>query len=430
MEINLKHNKSTEVLLTINVEPAEIAEVRSEVLKDFASKIKVQGFRKGHVPPAVVEKNIDKAELESEVLNRTITSAYQKAVSEKDLQVLDRPKIDITEFDLTKGLNFKATVEVMPEIKLYDYKKIKKSLKVEPVTDEEVQEVIDNLLTRSASYAEVKRKSENGDRVWIDFEGFDTKGVAFKGGKGDNYPLALGSNTFIPGFEEGLVGFKKGDETELSLTFPKSYQEKTLAGQKVKFKVSIKKVEETTKPKLDAEFLKQFGDNIKTEQDLKKDIKEQMAVEKNNQANKKLQDEIISEIIAKTKFEAPEVLVKDQEEMIIYDSEQNLQYRGVTLEESLKQEGVTKEQWLKDYVRPEAEKRVRIGIVISEVAKKEKVSVSDAEVDKRLSLMRQQYINNAEAQKQLGEPRVRQDVISRMITEKAVDRLVEICGKS
>ena len=429
MEINLKHNKSTEVILTINVDPDEIADVRSEVLKDLATKIKVQGFRKGHIPPAVVEKNVNKAELESEVLNKTITNAYQKAVTEKKLQVLDRPKIDITEFDLAKGLKFSATVPVMPEIKLYDYKKIKKSLKVEPVTDEEVQEVIDNLLTRSASYAEVKRKSENGDRVWIDFEGFDAKGVAFKGGKGDNYPLALGSNTFIPGFEEGLVGFKAGDKTELSLTFPKAYQEKSLAGKKVKFKVSVKKVEEVKKPEVDAEFLKQFGEDVKTLADLKKDIKEQLGMEKASQANKKLQDEIVAELVEKTEFDAPEVLIKDQVDMIVYDSEQNLKYRGTTLEQSLEQEGITKDQWMKDYVQKEAEKRVRIGIVISEVARIEDIKLSAEELESRLNLLRQQYASNKQALEQLNDPQVQKDVASRLVTEKAVESLMAICTK-
>ena len=399
MEINLKHNKSTEVILNISVDPEEAAEVRSEVLKDFAGKIKVQGFRKGHVPPAVVEKNVDKAELETEVLNRTITNAYQKAVTEKNLQVLDRPKIDITEFDLAKGLKFSATVPVMPEIKLYDYKKIKKSLKVDPVTDEEVQEVIDNLLTRSASYAEVKRRSENGDRVWIDFEGFDAK------------------------------GFKAGDETELSLTFPKAYQEKSLAGKKVKFKVSVKKVEEVKKPEVDAEFLKQFGEDVKTLADLKKDIKEQLGMEKASQANKKLQDEIVAELVEKTELDAPEVLIKDQVDMIVYDSEQNLKYRGTTLEQSLEQEGITKDQWMKDYVQKEAEKRVRIGIVISEVARIEDIKLSAEELESRLNLLRQQYASNKQALEQLNDPQVQKDVASRLVTEKAVESLMSICAK-
>lgn len=429
MEIQLKHNSTTELILTISVDPKEISEIRSQVIKDFGNKIKVQGFRKGHVPLSVLKKNIDKTELESEVLNRTITNAYQKSIIEKGIEVLDRPKIDIAEFDLKKGLKFSATVPAMPIIKLYDYKKIKKTLKVDKVTDEEIQEVIDNMLIRSATYTEVDRKSKNGDRIWIDFEGFDSKGIAFKGGKGENYPLSLGSNTFILGFEEGLVGFKKDDKTELSLTFPKTYHEKSLAGKKVKFKVNVKKVEETKKPNVDDEFLKQFGENIKTLADLKKDVKKQIILEKTNQANKNLQDEIIAELLENTKFDVPEVLIKDQVDMIIYDSEQNLKYRGTTLEQSLEQEGISKDEWMKNYVNKEAEKRVRIGIIVSEVAKAEKIKLSDKELQDRINLLKQQYSSNQQALEQLNTKEVQKDIASRLVTEKAIECLVELCSK-
>ena len=428
MEVSLKNNSTTESILTITVDPKEIEEIKKKVLRELASGLKVPGFRKGHVPAAVVEKNIDSTKLNQEVLNQAVTEAYQKAIQEKKLEVLDRPEINITSFD-DKGLSFTATIPIMPEIKLYDYTKIKKKAKSDKVTEKEIDEVIENLQTRASTYKEVDRKSKNGDRIWIDFEGFDNKDQPFKGGKGDNYPLALGSNTFIPGFEEGLVGFKKGNETELNLSFPKTYHEKSLAGKKVKFKVKVNKVEETEKPKLDKAFLKQFGDDIKTVDDLKKDIREQMQAEKDIRANKDLQDEIINELVEKSKFDVPEVLIKDQQQMLIYDSEQNLKYRGTTLEDSLKQEGLTKDEWIDRDVKPEAEKRVRIGIVISEVAKKEDIKVSEKEIDARLSLMREQYATNGEALKQLDDPRMRGEIASRVATEKAINRLVEISSK-
>jgi trigger factor len=429
MEITLKNNSTTNITLNLSLDAQEIKEIESEALKSLSKKLKIQGFRKGHVPESVARKNLDTELLNQEIVNSAVSKAYSRAVREKSLEVLDNPKIEIETFDAQKGLKFSATVDIMPEVKLYDYTKIKKTIKPEPVTDEEVQDVIDNLLLRSATYEKVDRKSENGDRVWIDFEGFDAKGVAFKGGKGDNYPLALGSNTFIPGFEEGLVGFKAGEETELSLTFPKAYQEKTLAGKKVKFKVKITKVEKTVKPKLDEEFFKQFSPEIKTLDDFKKDIASQMQIEKDAKLNKNLQDEIVEEILAQTKFDLPEVLVKDQQEMIIYDSEQNLKYRGSNLDESLEQEGVTKEEWIKRDVTPEAERRVRIGIIISEIAKKEEIKVSDSEIDARLNLMRQQYVGNHEALAQLDDPRMRGEIASRVATEKSIDRLVEVVTK-
>lgn len=426
MEISLKNNSTTNLTLSLSLDPDEIKAIETKAIKALGKNLKVQGFRKGHVPESVAKKNIGEDNLAQEVLNQAITDAYSQAIKEKKIEVLDQPKIEVESFDLKTGLKFKASVDVMPEIKLHDYTKIKKSIKPEPVTDEEIKDVIDNLLQRSASYKSVERKSENGDRIWIDFEGFDAKGKPFKGGKGDNYPLSLGSNTFIPGFEEGLLGSKAGDETELSLTFPKSYHEKSLAGKKVKFKVKVNKVEETVKPELNEEFFKQFSPDIKTIDDFKKDIASQMQIEKDIKLKKNLQDEIVEEIIAKTEFDLPEILVKDQQEMIIYDSEQNLKYRGVTLEESLEQEDTTKDEWIKNHVIPEAEKRVRIGIIISEVAKKEQIKVSDSDVNSRLSLMRQQYIGNQEALAQLDDPRMKRELISRIATEKAIDRLVSL----
>ncbi|HMS31911.1 MAG TPA: trigger factor [Candidatus Saccharibacteria bacterium] len=426
MEISLKNNSTTNLTLSLSLDPDEIKAIEAKAIKALGKNLKVQGFRKGHVPESVAKKNIGEDNLAQEVLNQAITDAYSQAIKEKKIEVLDQPKIEVESFDLKTGLKFKASVDVMPEIKLHDYTKIKKSIKPEPVTDEEIKDVIDNLLQRSASYKSVERKSENGDRIWIDFEGFDAKGKPFKGGKGDNYPLSLGSNTFIPGFEEGLLGSKAGDETELSLTFPKSYHEKSLAGKKVKFKVKVNKVEETVKPELNEEFFKQFSPDIKTIDDFKKDIASQMQIEKDIKLKKNLQDEIVEEIIAKTEFDLPEILVKDQQEMIIYDSEQNLKYRGVTLEESLEQEDTTKDEWIKNHVIPEAEKRVRIGIIISEVAKKEQIKVSDSDVNSRLSLMRQQYIGNQEALAQLDDPRMKRELISRIATEKAIDRLVSL----
>jgi trigger factor len=426
MEISLKNNSTTNLTLSLSLDPDEIKAIEAKAIKALGKNLKVQGFRKGHVPESVAKKNIGEDNLAQEVLNQAITDAYSQAIKEKKIEVLDQPKIEVESFDLKTGLKFKASVDVMPEIKLHDYTKIKKSIKPEPVTDEEIKDVIDNLLQRSASYKSVERKSENGDRIWIDFEGFDAKSKPFKGGKGDNYPLSLGSNTFIPGFEEGLLGSKAGDETELSLTFPKSYHEKSLAGKKVKFKVKVNKVEETVKPELNEEFFKQFSPDIKTIDDFKKDIASQMQIEKDIKLKKNLQDEIVEEIIAKTEFDLPEILVKDQQEMIIYDSEQNLKYRGVTLEESLEQEDTTKDEWIKNHVIPEAEKRVRIGIIISEVAKKEQIKVSDSDVNSRLSLMRQQYIGNQEALAQLDDPRMKRELISRIATEKAIDRLVSL----
>jgi trigger factor len=323
-------------------------------------------------------------------------------------------------------LVFTATLEILPPVKLADYSKVKKQVPKIAVSQKEIDEVLGNLLQRSAVKNEVKREAKEGDEVVVDFDGTDNEGKAVAGASGNDYPLVLGSKTFIPGFEEALVGLKQGDKKDLNLSFPKDYHAKHLAGTKITFKVQVKKVNEVKEPEADASFAKSVGP-FKSIDELKNDIKKQLQAQKERESLNRIKDELVEEIVKKSTFTLPESLVADQVELLKQDFIQNLVYRGITLNEYLKQEKYKDEKaWIEKEIKPQAERRVGVGIVLSQVADKEKIQVTQEELDATLQQYRQQYQQQAA---QFDAAELQREVSSRILTEKTVDKLVEISTK-
>jgi len=422
MQVTRKDISETKVALTIVVDEAELTKAKEAALKQLAKTVKAQGFRPGKAPLAVVEKQLDANRLEPEVLQEAVNSTYQNAITEHELRTLSNPEVEITSFVPYTALTYTATVEVLPKVKLGDYKKIKKTLNIVEATDAEVTEVIDNLRGRSSTKKAVERAARDGDEVVIDFEGTDEKGELVAGASGTDYGLVLGSKSFIPGFEEGLIGVKAGDVKDLKLSFPKDYHADNLAGTKINFKTTVKTVNEVVLPKADDEFAKSVGPFEKMTE-LKKDVKAQLEEQKVAEATNKLKDEIVEELVKKSTFALPEVLVSDQVAMLEHDFRQNLMYRGITPSEYFKQEKTTEEEWKKAELVPQAERRVSVGIVLAEVAQAEKLTVSDAELAERISVYKQQYGKQAD---QFDQPDMQREVASRLLTEKTVDHLYEL----
>lgn len=424
MKHTVKNTSATTAQLTVNVTADELLKIKAETLARLGKDMKVAGFRPGKAPADVVEKNVDQNLLQSQVLEDAVNRFYINAAIEADIQPIDRPQVEVSKFDPTKELEFTATVEVMPEVALGDYKKINKKLEVPKVTDKEVTEVIDRLRNNVAKKEEVKRAAQLQDEVTIDFSGTDAKGEAVAGATGKDYPLILGSKTFIPGFEEELVGLKPGDEKEFTVTFPKDYGHAPLANQKVTFRVTVTKIQEPKLPELDDAFAKEVGP-FETVADLKKDIKTELERQKEYDATNKLKNDILDELVGSSKMELPKSLVHDQEHAVKQDLVQNLAYRGVTLEQALKEQKLSEEEWIKKEVTPQAERRVRVGIVLSEVAKKEKISADEKEVQERLDEMKQQH-QNPEMRAQLDTREAYTDIASRIKTEKTINKLFEL----
>ncbi len=426
MQVTRKDISETKVKLSIALGLEELTHAKQHELQEQAKNIKVAGFRKGKAPLTVVEKQMDSNQLQMSVINHAINDFYGKAVEQEKLRTLNQPEVTIGKFVPYTELSFDAEVDVMPKIKLGDYTKIKKQTTKASVTVKEIDEVLQNLLTRSAVKKESDKAAKDGDEVIIDFEGTDKAGKAVAGASGKDYPLTLGSKSFIPGFEEGLVGVKKGDTKDLKLKFPKEYHAKHLAGTDITFSVTVKTVNAVALPKLDDAFAASVGPFKKLEE-LKKDVKAQLIEQKDSEALNALKDQIVEELVKKSSLILPEVLVTDQIAMLEQDFNQNLVYRGITQAEYLKQEGFKDaEAWKEKELKPQAERRVSVGMVLAEVAEKEQITVSKEEVSARIAVYKQQYQQQAD---QFDQPEMQREVASRLLTEKTVDRLVEIVTK-
>lgn len=424
MQVTRKEISNTKVSLNIIADEAELTKIKNHVLAHFQMKTKVAGFRIGKAPLHVIEKHVDQPALQSEFLDEAINALYQSAITKEKIKAFGSPNVSLKKFVPFTILEFDIEVEVLGKVNLVNYKKIKKTRAKVAVTSKDVLEVIDNLKKRYASKEAVKRLSKSGDEVVIDFNGVDSAKKPIKDADGKDYPLILGSDTFIPGFEDNIIGLKAGDKKTFSLKFPKDYGVKTLANKKVSFTVTVKVVNQLTEPKLDEQFIAKIGP-FKTIDDLKTDIKKQLEIEKQNQANRQLENELILEIVSKSELSLPESLVSEQIDYLKNEVRQNLIYKGQTWQEMLDSENLTDDDFEKQQLRPEAEKRVKTGLVLAEISVKEKLDVSPEELDERMQLLKKQYTDE-KMQAELAKPESRQEIASRLLTEKTVDLLVKM----
>lgn len=428
--MQVKKTSSSDGQVTFSVIPAEseLEALRTHVLGHFQNRVKVPGFRAGKVPAAVIEKHVDPNALQTEFLEEAVEQMYVKAINELQVRPLGQPKISIKKFVPFTLLEFEAEVAVLGEIRLADYKKFKKTLPKISITSKDIDEVITSLQIRLAEKKDVQRASKVGDQIWIDFEGVDDKGKPVSGADGKDYPLVLGSNTFIPGFEDNLVGVEAGTNKAFTLTFPKDYGLKALAGKKVTFAVQITKVQEVITPVADDELAAKAGP-FKTLQDLKEDIKHQLGHEREKQARQEFEGKLIKEISQKSKLVVPQLLIDNQIENMLREIQQNLIYRGQTFPEMLEGEGKTEEQYRSDVLTPQAEERVRASLVLSEIAEQEKLDVSSEELESRMQQLRAQY-QDPQMQAELAKPETRRDIASRILTEKTIQTLVGYATQS
>jgi trigger factor len=428
MRTSIKNISDTKVELTITLDAENLAIAAQVATKKLARDVKVPGFRKGKTPVAVAAKNIDPAVLQEQVLNDAISKAVAESFLKNKIQALDRPAVEVKKFVPGEMLEFTAEAEILPTIKLGNYKKL--NIKAEKITvsDNEVDETIDRMRQSFAEKKDSKQAAKNGDEATIDFVG-KKDGVAFDGGTGSDYGLVLGSGQFIPGFEEGVVGHDIGETFDLELTFPEDYGSAELKGAKVVFTTTIKAIKEVVLPEIDDELAAKAGP-FKTVTELKTDVKRELMVQKERESNEKLKDELVKQLVAASHVPVPEILVADQMKSIEQDFNNNLMYQGLTIDQYLENKGFkTKEEWLETEVKDVAVKRVQAGLALAELSKVEKIEATADELEAHVDLYRQQYSKNPEALKQFEQPEVRRDVANRLLTEKTVERLVELNKK-
>jgi trigger factor len=421
MQSQIKKLDDTQVQFMITAAEADLSPYKQAALNKLSSQVKLPGFRQGTAPLNLVEKNVDQQLLQTEFLDIALSNLYAKAANIEKVRPVTRPEVSLKKFVPFTELVFEVKAHIIGKIKLPDYKNIKLAKKQASVTADDVNKVVESLRTRLSEKTEVKRAAKDGDQAWIDFKGIDDKGEPVKGADGKDYPLLLGSNTFIPGFEENVIGLKAGDEKTFDITFPKDYHVKALASKKVTFTISVKKVEEVKKPKTDDEFAKKAGP-FKALKDLKTDIKKQLEVERQGELNRQYQNELIGKITDKTPLKVPQPMIEHQAEHSLEETRRNLTYRGQTYQEFLDAEGLTDEQYKETIIKPQAERQIKTSMILSEIAEAENLSVTPEELEIRIQILKGQY-QDEKMQAELDKPENRQDIASRMLTEKVLAKL-------
>jgi trigger factor len=426
MQVKKTQNTPTSVTLSFQATQAEMAPIKQAAVLRLGQSLKLTGFRPGKAPAAIIEKNLDPNQLQSEVIEEVINYYYAEAIRNNNLRPVAQPEVSVKKFVPFTELEVEIKVAVVGEIVIPDYKKIKLAKPTVTLTAADISEVLNSLQERAADKQLVERAAKNGDEVIIDFKGTNAQGEPVNGADGKDYPLILGSNNFIPGFEENLVGLKAGDQKTFVLKFPKDYSVKALASKDVTFATTVNKVLELVSPKLDDDFAQKVGP-FKTLKDLKDDIKKQLTIERQQASDRDYQNQLLEKITEKSKVAVPDVLIDEQLETAEREERQNLMYRGQTWEEHLKEEAVSEDEHRKRN-RPNAETRVKAGLVLSEISDQEKLAVTPEELEERILLLKSQY-QDAAMQTELDKPENRRDVAMRILSEKTIDKLVGYANK-
>ncbi len=420
MQVAREDKKPTLVLLKINGDTADLAPIKQHVLGHFARNLKVPGFRAGKAPAALVEKHADQKALMDEFLEHAINELYRRAIEQEGIRPVGSPEVQLKKFVPYTELEFETTLDRIGEVKLPNYKNIKVPKPTISVTAKDVDEILKSLQSRSAERKEVTRPAKNGDEVVVDFSGSDSDGQAIPGTDAQDSPIVLGDKAFIPGFENNLVGLKAGETKTFDVTFPDNYGSQSLQSKKVTFKASVKKVNELVKTKLDDSFAPKAGP-FKSLAELKADIKKQLASERKQQSQRDYENEIVRRIAEKSQVEIPEALINDQIMQMEDEEKRNLVYRGQTWQEHLKEEGVTEEKH-RERQKTTAEERVKGGLVLSEIAGREKLEVSQQELDERINELKTQS-SDPQMLSELDKPENQRDIASRLLTEKTIQKL-------
>jgi trigger factor len=422
MKTKLKKLSDSRVELTVTLDAKDLKTAGEKAIEKLAKEVRVEGFRKGKVPTEVAKKFIPENDLNAETADIAVRTTVIAAFAENEKSPLVVPNVNVTKYVPGEMMEYTATADIIPDIKLGDYKKL--GVKKEPVKilAKDIQGVLDNIAKSFAEKKAVKRAAKLTDEVIIDFVG-KRDGVAFPGGSAKDFHLVLGSMSLIPGFEDGIVGHESGDKFELKLTFPKDYGMKDLAGVKTVFEVLLKQVNEVKTPEINDELAKKVGP-FKDLAALKDDIKKNLTLQTEQREGEKYKDALIKALVAKSKIPAPEILISDQMRMIKDDITRNATSQGITFEEYLKRAGETEEKWEKE-ARKIAEERVKASLALQTIAVEQKITVSDELVAAKIAELRDVYQKSPEALKSLKDPNVKMDIKNRMIVEKTIDYLVE-----
>lgn len=376
--------------LTVVVDAETFDKALDEAFKKVVKQVNIPGFRKGRVPRPIFEQRFGVEALYQDAIDIVLPDAYAKAVEETGIEPVAAPDVNVETIGKGEGVTFKVSVVVKPEVKLGQYKGLEVEKVDTEVTDEDVQKELETLQKRHAELV-VKEDTpaENGDTVIIDFEGF-VNGEAFEGGKAENHSLELGSGSFIPGFEEQLVGVKAGEEREINVTFPEEYHAEELAGKEATFKVKVHEVKGLVLPELDDEFAVDVDDEVETLDALKEKIKNRLKSEREHEAKHKVENEVLEKAALNAEMDIPEEMIENEVDRMVKEFDQRLQALGLNLELYKQFSGQTEEA-LREQMREDAEKRVRVSLTLEAIVKAENIEVTEEEVNAELEKMAETY---------------------------------------
>ena len=428
MSLQVEKLEKNMAKLTIEVSADELEKALQNAYKKQKNKISMPGFRKGKVPRQMVEKMYGADVFYEDAANALIPQAYSEAYDECDLQIVSQPEIDITQIEKGKPFIFTALVATRPEVTLGEYKGLKVDKYSTRVTQKEVDEEIEKVREQHARIVEVTdRAVADKDDVTLDFEGF-VDGVAFEGGKGENYPLTIGSGSFIPGFEEQLIGAELEKEVEVKVTFPEDYHSEDLKGKEAVFKCTVHAIRAKELPEVDDEFASDVSEKAETLDAYRAEVKAQIKERKENEGKAKKEDQAVEQAVANAEIDLPEPMVDLQAKQMADDFARRIMQQGLSVEQYFQFTGLSEEKMMEE-LKPQAEKRIRTRLVLEAIVAAENIEVSDERLDEELAKMAESYKMEVEKLKEfMGEnekKQMKEDIAVQDAVTLIVDASVE-----
>ena len=418
MSLQVEKMEKNMAKLTIEVSAEDVEKAMQSAYQKAKGRISIPGFRKGKAPRKMIEQMYGKGVFLEDAVNALIPEHYSKALGECELKIVSQPKIDLVQTEPGKALIFTAEVAVKPEVTLGEYKGVEVPKSEIEVTDEEVDAEVKKEQEKNSRTINVEdRAAQLNDIVTIDFEG-SVDGVPFDGGQATEYPLTLGSNTFIPGFEDQLVGAKVGDDVDVKVTFPEEYQAKELAGKEAIFKCAVKKIEAKELPELDDDFAKDVSE-FDTLAEYKEHVKTNLVEKKENEAKHAKEDAAVDKIIENAQMDIPEAMLETQCRQMLDDFSRRMQSQGLSMDQYFQFTGMTAEKMMED-MKPQALKRIQTRLVLEKVAEVENIQPTEEEVNEEISKMAEAYKMEADKLKELLGERELEQMKKDMAVQKAV----------
>ena len=418
MSLQVEKMEKNMAKLTIEVSAEDVEKAMQSAYQKAKGRISIPGFRKGKAPRKMIEQMYGKGVFLEDAVNALIPEHYSKALGECELEIVSQPKIDLVQTEPGKALIFTAEVAVKPEVTLGEYKGVEVPKSEIEVTDEEVDAEVKKEQEKNSRTINVEdRAAQLNDIVTIDFEG-SVDGVPFDGGQATEYPLTLGSNTFIPGFEDQLVGAKVGDDVDVKVTFPEEYQAKELAGKEAIFKCAVKKIEAKELPELDDDFAKDVSE-FDTLAEYKEHVKTNLVEKKENEAKHAKEDAAVDKIIENAQMDIPEAMLETQCRQMLDDFSRRMQSQGLSMDQYFQFTGMTAEKMMED-MKPQALKRIQTRLVLEKVAEVENIQPTEEEVNEDISKMAEAYKMEADKLKELLGERELEQMKKDMAVQKAV----------